>query len=179
VVPVQTSRFSGMPRIVEVKRKLSGDEKRFDCTVLHRDGSHVVVLFVARAAMDVHGMNLPAGTVTFGHFWTDRPYNVYHWLDQSTGATIGAYFNVSDRTRIADDVLEWRDLDVDVMLMPDGRLTVLDEHEVPVDAPVALLTYIEEAKAALLRAPNVLAAELERHRLRLWPRVSVDGATPP
>ena len=179
MAPVKTSRFAGLPSIVEVKRKLSGSENRFNCALLHRDGTHVVVLFVARAAMHVHGVDLPAGTVTFGHFWTDRPYNVYHWLDQSSGATIGTYVNVSDRTRIDDDVLEWRDLDVDVLLMPDGRLTVLDEHEVPVDAPVALRTYIEEAKVAVLRTPDALTAELERHRFALWPRAAIDGEPPP
>jgi hypothetical protein len=70
-----------------------------------------------------------AGTVSFGHFWTDRPYNVYHWMDGTTGATIGYYVNLADSTRVDGDLLEWRDLAVDILIRPDGNVTVLDEDE--------------------------------------------------
>ena len=71
--------------------------------------------------MHVHGVDLPAGTISFGHFWTDRLYNVYHWLDADR-RTLGFYFNIADRTRIAEAELEWRDLVVDVLATPAGRL---------------------------------------------------------
>ncbi|MEO7669503.1 MAG: hypothetical protein ABIW57_09190, partial [Polyangia bacterium] len=98
--PPAAAAAAALPEITEVKRTLAGVEKRFACRVLAREGSHLVVLFIAPAAMNVHGVSLPAGTVTFGHFWTDRPYNVYHWLEQSTGATIGYYLNLSEATRL-------------------------------------------------------------------------------
>src|SRR5947207_11380362 len=72
--------LAGLPPILEIKRTLAGGEKHFECARLHLDGPHVVLLFVATAPMQVHGVALPAGTVTFGHFWRDRAYNVYHWL---------------------------------------------------------------------------------------------------
>lgn len=161
-----------LPRIVEVKRTLRGGEKRFDCAVLARSGGHLVVLFVAPEAMLVHGVALPAGTVTFGHFWSDRPYNVYHWLDAATGATIGYYFNLSAETRFEGERLEWRDLAVDVLALPDGSVTVLDEDELPPDLPEELGRRIAAAKAALLRDPAAAIAELEGHRRQLWPRVA-------
>ena len=73
-----------LPAILEIKRTLDGREKRFDCRLLTlaADARHAAVLWVAPAAMHVHGVDLPAGTVSVGHFWTDRPYNVYHWLDR-------------------------------------------------------------------------------------------------
>src|SRR5450432_4344977 len=109
-----------LARITELKRTLGGREKRFDCAVLRRTASQVTVLFVAPEAMHVHGVNLPAGTVTFGHFWTDRPYNVYHWLDARSGATLGFYVNLSAETKVSDHVLEWLDLIVDILILPDG-----------------------------------------------------------
>jgi hypothetical protein len=158
-----------LPRVVEVKRSLSGRETRFECAVLRHDGPHVVVLFVASNSMRVHGVDLPAGTVTFGHFWTDRPYNVYHWLNPVSGATIGYYVNLSDSTRVVDGTLEWRDLVIDVLLLPDGRATVLDADELPADAPAALLLHIATVQSDILRASGSLMAELERHRAALWP----------
>ena len=169
-----------LPHILEVKRTLAGAEKRFDCAILGSAGTHVVVLFVAPADMNVHGVALPAGTVTFGHFWTDRPYNVYHWLDGATGATLGYYFNLADETRVEGGRLEWRDLAVDVLALPDGGAPrVLDEDEIPVDAAPALRARIAAAKNDVLRDPAALIAELEQHRRALLPRMAaLAGAAP-
>lgn len=167
--PAIACRLGALSRIIEVKRTLSGTEKRFECAVLLRNDTHVVVLFVAPAAMHVHGIDLPAGTITFGHFWTDRPYNVYHWLDRTSGATIGYYVNLSDGTRVAEGLLEWRDLAIDVLLLPNGRMTILDEDEVPANASEVLLARIAEAKECVLRTHPALVTELEHHRTALWP----------
>jgi len=158
-----------LPAILEIKRTLDGREKRFDCRLLSlADASHAAVLWVAPDAMHVHGVDLPAGTVTFGHFWTDRAYNVYHWTDRS-GATIGFYFNLADSTRIADGLIEWRDLTVDVLAMPGGRLEVLDEHELPADLDPALQRTIDAGKAAILDDPAAVMAEIEAASRALYP----------
>lgn len=167
--------MSHLLRILEIKRTWDGREKRFECTVLARAGTHLVVLFVSEGEMRVHDVLLPAGTVTFGHFWTDRPYNVYHWLDGSTGDTLGYYFNVSEDTRVEDDTLSWRDLIVDVLVSPAGLAVVLDEDEIPADAPEPLRARIREACAAVLRDEEALRRELERHRDILWRRHRAGG----
>jgi len=157
-----------LPHVVEVKRTLSGREKRFQCRLLAGDARHAAVLWVAPEPMHVHGVDLPAGTISFGHFWTDRPYNVYHWTDTS-GATIGFYFNLADSTRIAEGLIEWRDLTVDVLAMPGGRLEVLDEHELPADLDPALQRTIDAGKAAILDDPAAVMAEIEAASRALYP----------
>jgi hypothetical protein len=170
VSPICSSAsLSTLPSILEVKRTLGGVEKRFACSVLRRQGAHLVVLFVAPAAMNVHGVALPAGTVTFGHFWTDRPYNVYHWLEAAGGETIGYYFNLAADTRFDETRLDWTDLAVDVLALPGRAPVVLDEDEIPGDASADLLRRIALAKAAVLRDPPALLAELEQARNALWP----------
>jgi hypothetical protein len=161
-----------LPDILEVKRTLDGREKRFRCRLIDGDRRHAVVLFVAPTAMQVHGVDLPAGTVTFGHFWTDRPYNVYHWLDPR-GATIGFYFNLSDDTVIDVDQgrLAWRDLTLDVLATPAGRLEVLDVHELPVDLDPGLRARITAATQAILADPRALMSEIEACSRALYPRV--------
>ena len=127
--------------------------------------------------MNVHGVSLPAGTVTFGHFWTDRPYNVYLWLAQSTGATIGYYLNISEATRLTSALLEWLDLAVDILVVPPRPAVILDEGEIPSDASTELRTRIARAKArALLELPATMA-ELEHQRVALW--LLATGTTPP
>jgi len=159
-----------LPEILELKRTLDGQEKRFPCRLIEGDRRQAVVLFIAPAAMHVHGIDLPAGTVTFGHFWTDRLYNVYHWLGER-GQTIAFYFNLADRTVIADGRLEWRDLTLDVLATPAGRLDVLDEDELPADLDATTRARIEEAKGSILGDPHRLMAEIEARSRALYPRV--------
>jgi predicted RNA-binding protein associated with RNAse of E/G family len=157
-----------LPPIVEIKRTLSGREKRFQCRHLGGDARHAVVLWIAPEPMHVHGIDLPAGTVSFGHFWSDRPYNVYHWMDPR-GRTIGFYFNLSDRTLIGPLQIEWRDLAVDVIALPGGRVQVLDEHELPPDLPAETRSHVDAGKAAILENPAALMAEIEAASDRVRP----------
>ncbi|HVU51252.1 MAG TPA: DUF402 domain-containing protein [Polyangia bacterium] len=151
---------SSLPTIVEVKRTLAGVEKRFECRLLARTPAHLAVLWIAPVAMHVHGVDLPAGTVSIGHFWTERPYNVYHWL-RADRATVGYYFNLADGTRWTAERLDWRDLTVDVLATPEGRLDVLDEDELPPDLDAEARAHIEAGKAALLGATAAVLAEVE------------------
>jgi hypothetical protein len=146
--------------VVEIKRTLAGGEKRFHCWRLAGGASHAVLLWIAPGPMHVHGIDLPAGTISFGHFWTDRFYNVYHWLDAER-RTIGFYFNIADRTRIAEAELEWRDLVIDVLATPAGRLDLLDEDELPAVVEPEAAAHIAAGKAAVLGAPAVVMAEIE------------------
>lgn len=156
-----------LPPILEIKRKLSGQAKEFNCRVLSRDGTHLVVLFIARGEMNVHGVALPAGTATFGHFWSDRPYNVYHWLDPADGGTIGYYINLAEETAISADRLEWRDMIVDVLVSRAGQATVLDVDEIPADLPAPVRARIAAAEARVISELPALLDELEQSRTRL------------
>src|SRR5215471_313611 len=157
-----------LPPIVEVKRTLAGGEKQFHCRLLAGDHRHAVVLWVSEQPMHVHGVDLPAGTISFGHFWADRPYNVYHWLDRSR-RTVGFYFNVSDSTSFRPGVLEWRDLIVDVLALPRQRPRVLDEDELPDGLSVEIRGRIDAGKAAILVDPAAVIAEIESASRALFP----------
>src|SRR5665213_2417132 len=161
--------------VVEIKTTLSGVEKRFECRWLAGDARWAVVLWIAPAAMQVHGIDLPAGTISFGHFWADRHYNVYHWVD-GAGRTIGFYFNLADRTRILEATLEWRDLVIDVIATPAGRLEVLDEDELPARLDPEVAAHIADGKAAIFEDPARLMVEIaaasSAHYGQVFPAVS-------
>jgi Protein of unknown function (DUF402) len=162
---------AALPTITEVKRTLANVEKRFECRVLARDATHLAVLWIAPAAMHVHGIDLPAGTVSVGHFWTDRNYNVYHWLDRAR-TTVGYYFNIADRTSWTGAELAWRDLTLDVLATPAGRLDVLDENELPADLDEEAHAHIAAGTAAILERPAAVLAEVEAASRALLPLVS-------
>jgi len=157
-----------LPSILEIKRTLDGREKRFDCRLLAADGNHVAVLWIAADAMHVHGVDLPAGTISVGHFWADRHYNVYHWLDRA-GQTLGYYFNICDQSRVGAGTIEWRDLTVDVLALPGGRLDVLDEHELPPRLSPDVAAHITAGKAAILTRPAAVLAEIAAATKAVFP----------
>jgi predicted RNA-binding protein associated with RNAse of E/G family len=159
---------SERPRVLEIKRTLAGGEKRFDCTLLAGGDGHAVVLWIAPHAMHVHGIDLPAGTISFGHFWADRNYNAYHWLDAQR-RTIGFYFNICDQVSIRTGVIDWRDLIVDILATPGGRLDVLDEDELPARLDADVAAHIEAGKASILRAPAAVTAEIGAASEALFP----------
>jgi predicted RNA-binding protein associated with RNAse of E/G family len=160
--------MSELSEIVEVKETLAGVRQTFTCRTVARRPGEVVVLLVLPAARAVGGLTLPAGTVTFGYFWEDRPYNVYHWMSPA-GATIACYVNLADRTRIAETTLFFRDLTVDILLPPDGSPRVLDEDELPPALEPATRARIEATTRAVLSQAGSLSAEVEAHSRALWP----------
>jgi uncharacterized protein len=159
-----------LPEILETKETLDGTRKTFRCRVIDQAADQVVVLFVSDRLMGVPGLQLPIGTVTFGYFWLERPYNVYHWMTPA-GLTLAHYFNLADRTSLGPGALSFRDLAVDLLVTPDGAIAVLDEDEVPATLDPITRTYLDRAKVrALADAPDLVPA-LEKRSRALWPRV--------
>jgi len=169
--------MAALEPVVEIKRRLAGGEQRFSCQRLAGDARHAVVLWVAPAPMHVHGVDLAAGTISFGHFWVDRPYNVYHWLDRA-GQTLGYYFNLCDETRLTADAIEWRDLILDVLVLPGQPPRLLDEDELAQAGPLDPTTaaHLATGRAALLGDTRAITGEIERVSRLLFPLVFPDAS---
>src|SRR5437870_9699726 len=82
--------------IIERKTRLDGSVVDYACEALVvEQGRRALVRYVAELDRRIEGTDLVLrkGTVTVGHFWTDRPYNVYHWLDG--GRTVALYVSIA------------------------------------------------------------------------------------
>jgi predicted RNA-binding protein associated with RNAse of E/G family len=158
--------------VVEHKVLLDGRRQEFSCRVIASAPGALTVLFVSDRPYQVPGLGreLPTGTVTFGHFWAERPYNVYHWMDPA-GRTLAHYFNLASDTVITEGHLHWRDLTVDVLVRPGQAPQVLDEDELPGDLSPELRSAVEVARAAVLAEQSACVPELEGAATALWPRV--------
>jgi hypothetical protein len=166
--------LAGLPEIREVKTTLQGERHEFRCRVLARTGAAVgdaiTVLFISDREYQVADLVLPPGTITFGHFWGGRPYNVYHWLTPD-GRTVAHYFNLSSDTVIDETTLHWKDLAVDVLARPGAAPEVLDEADLPDTLDRETLMVIADATRAVLVEAPAIVAELEGRADRLWQRV--------
>lgn len=149
--------------IIERKTRLDGTVSEYRCEPLIVDVDRRAVL---RYVMDREwvigetGVVLRPGQITIAHYWKDRPYNVYHWLDG--GRTIAYYCNVASDTLITKALVGYTDLVVDVLLRPSGETAVLDEEELPPDLAPALRIHVARALEAIASGPRRLVAEIER-----------------
>jgi uncharacterized protein len=116
--------------VLEVKRTLTGAVRTFPCRAAEVTPSRAVLLYTLPHAGRVDDLTLPAGTLTVAYYWTDRPYNVYHWIAPG-GDTLAYYFNLSGPVRITAERVEWEDLTVDVLVTPNRTVRVLDEDQIP------------------------------------------------
>ena len=147
--------------IVERKTRFDGSVQEFACTALALEpGKHAVIRYELDRDWHVGGMVFPKGGYTAGHFWIDRPYNVYHWMN--AGQTLAYYFNVGVVDEISDTRVAWRDLIIDVLVKPDGAIDILDEDEVPPDLPAEHRGTIARALEQIVTNPKRLTTEIER-----------------
>jgi predicted RNA-binding protein associated with RNAse of E/G family len=146
----------------EIKHQLDGSIKRFECLPVHVSDDEAVVIYELTREVRVEDLILPAGSLTFGYFWSNRHYNVYHWVTE-TGETLGIYFNVCDEINIGKNGVSWRDLIVDLLITPDGRCRVLDTDELPQDLDEELASLIEETEKCLKsQYPDIIAKVREK-----------------
>jgi predicted RNA-binding protein associated with RNAse of E/G family len=147
--------------ITERKTRLDGSVAEFVCESLVIDpGKRAVVRYVSGREAHVGDLVLAPGTVTIGHFWADRSYNVYHWI--GAGKTIAYYASLVDDTTIGAQRIDYTDLTVDVLVKPSGEAVVLDEDELPDDLAPKYRLAIAKALEAIIADPRGLIREIER-----------------
>jgi predicted RNA-binding protein associated with RNAse of E/G family len=149
--------------ITERKTRLDGSVVEYTCEPLVVEaGRRAVVRYVTEQDRPLEGTDLVLrkGTVTVGHFWIDRPYNVYHWLE--AGKTIAFYVSIAADTTIDPVAITYRDLVVDVLVRPSGAIEILDEDELPPSIEPRYRLAIAKALETCVTEARRLSAEIER-----------------
>ncbi len=117
-----------------------------------------MLLYVHRHPNQVGNVELPQGTVTYAHYWIDRPYNVYHWVEPD-GGTVAYYVNLADQVTITPAAVAWRDLAVDLLFTLDGHVQVLDEGEL-VGATETLRATVTAIQLEVLKRREAIIGEV-------------------
>ncbi|MBT8489729.1 MAG: DUF402 domain-containing protein [Deltaproteobacteria bacterium] len=144
----------------EIKHRLDGSIVRFECLPVQVSYDEAVIVYELPRKGRVDDIVLPAGSLSFGYFWSDRNYNVYHWVTEA-GKTLGTYFNVCDETRIGEEYVSWRDLIIDVLVTPDKRCRILDTEELPKNVDERLARLIQDTEEYLQDQYRSLIVEIK------------------
>lgn len=97
--------------------------------MIETSGSLLVVKGVFDIEITHPHMNvIRRDTISYEYFWLDRWYNVFRFHEPE-GPFRNYYCNVSMPPNIKNSVIDYVDLDIDIVVDPAGRITVLDVDE--------------------------------------------------
>lgn len=111
-------------------RKYDGSLHRsWTCKLVERRGQ--LIELVGRFDCDVEHEALGLirkGTISHEYFWLDRWYSVFRFHEPD-GAFRNYYCNINMPPTFSNGVLEYVDLDIDIVVWPDFRYDVLDRDD--------------------------------------------------
>ena len=118
-----------------VVRKYDGSRHRsWQADLIEQRGSLIVLSGVFEGEVDHEIMGrITEGTRSVEYYWLDRYYNVFR-LTESSGKFRSFYCNINTPPLLADNVLTYVDLDIDVLVEPDFSWRVIDLDEFETNA---------------------------------------------
>jgi protein associated with RNAse G/E len=119
---------------VAIHHARAGEQPRFSypVDVLRWRSCHAIVSGVFGPEVAGRSPIFRPGDVTAEFFWRARWWNVIAGYDAGTGALRGYYCNVAKTPRWQIEpapVIAYTDLDLDIVVFPDGRIELHDEDE--------------------------------------------------
>jgi protein associated with RNAse G/E len=156
-----------MGNFAEIKKTYFGETKIFDCNLVSYNYAkgELIISFVPDRPMTFVGVKFPVGSISYGYYWENRNYNVYHWKG-ANGDTLLFYFNISRDTRIENSCVTWLDLIVDIAIKPQSSPLILDEDEIPKEIAPTDFEIIEKTRQEILKGIDGIVEELESKTAR-------------
>jgi len=155
------------PACREVKHLLSGEVRTFDCELISLDEDFGILRYILEKPYVVNNQILPENTQTYAFYWESQPFTLYRWFAPQ-GGHLGDYFNIADRIHLSNLQFEWRDLIVDVFVSPQGKISLLDENELPADIDGNLARYIDQSTQFIIGNHRKILSELNSLTAKLF-----------
>lgn len=157
-------------------RKFDGTIRRsWTCELVARSDS--LLVFFGKFDSDVFHPELghiKTGTLSYEYYWLDRWYSIFRFHEPS-GSLRNFYCNVNMTPHFADSILDYVDLDLDVVVWPDFSYKILDRDDYEENA--ALFGYSDDVKVKVEAALKELLERIERKDLPGVPEKFATSAT--
>jgi protein associated with RNAse G/E len=103
--------------------------RSWKANLVHLDAPLIELVGVFDVEVDHVDLGLiRRGTVSYEYYWLDRWYNVFRF-HEPTGEFRSYYCNINMPPMFANDVLDYVDLDIDVLVNKSGAISILDMEE--------------------------------------------------
>jgi protein associated with RNAse G/E len=138
--------------------------RTWQCSLVECRDSRIELSGVFEREVHHPGLGIiAAGTISNEYFWLDRWYNVFRFCEPD-GTLRNYYCNVACPPTFGENVLDYIDLDLDVVAWPDGRVEILDEQDFDLNSEI--FNYPEDVRAT---ARTALEDVLELIKNREFP----------
>lgn len=150
-----------MEMVTVIKLNAAGAEQwRWPARLLERGDTHLCVeAFFNRDDSIQAGFTFQRGDRFVEWYYTDRLYNLFEIHEPASGALRAWYINFSRPARFETTgdglVIQFEDLALDLLVLPDGTMQLLDEDE------FADLHLSAEEHGAVLRATSDVRAQID------------------
>ncbi len=163
-----SSKNSGVVRVNS--RKYDGSIRRtWTGALIERNDADLVL--VGEFDLDVSHPDLgeiKRGTISCEYYYLDAWYSIFCFYDPS-GNFRNYYCNINMPPSFQDYVLDYIDLDIDVVVWPDGSFEVLDEEEF--EANAVMFNYPDDIRQHSATALSTLIGIIRSQKLpRLVPQ---------
>lgn len=101
------------------------------------------------------------GTISYEYYWLDRWYNVFRFHEPD-GSLRNYYCNINMPPKFANAVMDYVDLDIDVLVWPDFRYEILDEADFEENA--THFAYSEELRSKVRETLDELIGLIEKRK---------------
>ena len=120
-----------------VEKIITINSRKFDNSI-HRswkckliEKSNSLMVFVGEFEKEVVHKELGVirrGTISYEYYWTDRWYNIFRF-HEPVGGLRNFYCNVNMPPIFSNGVLDYVDLEIDILVWSDFRIEILDTDE--------------------------------------------------
>ena len=131
----------------EYKLKANGILKSYQCELVYQHKNLRVLSFVMPTGSTSFKttISIPEGTISYGYFWLQRPYNIYRM--KHNDEIIAHRFDAISDLYYTSDSVYYRDLVLDWWLTPNGELIEEDRKELQNMLETKQITHEDAAKA--------------------------------
>ncbi len=98
------------------------------------------------------------GTISYEYYWLDRWYNIFKFHEPD-GSFRDYYCNINMPPTFENGVLDYVDLDIDILVAQNGTYSILDSDEFEENA--VKHEYSDDLRADVFRAVDELTAMIE------------------
>lgn len=103
--------------------------RSWGCNLVKRNGPLFVFLGIFDEAVSHPDLGyLERGTISYEYYWLDRWFNIFRFHEPD-GTLRNFYCNISMPPIFSHSVLDYIDLDIDLLVWPDWSYQILDEIE--------------------------------------------------
>ena len=136
--------------------------KSWTCKIIEQDGPRLVFVGTFdRQVIHEHLGVIRRGTISYEYYWLDRWYNVFRF-HQPDGEFRNYYCNINMPPTFDGRMLDYVDLDLDILVGKDRAYTILDSEEFEENADK--YGFSDDLRANVNRAVDELISLIESRR---------------